>query len=315
MEISSYTNESYTANSKLIDFIEQFLDYLSVERAASSNTIYSYRTDLIQFTNFISEEKKSWENVSTDDIYNFMQEAHILPMKASTKSRKLATIKSFFSFLHKDELIDSDPSQDIRSYKLEASLPNVLSISQALQLVETPLTISTSPTAFRDQAMLQLTYASGLRVSELIHLDIEDIDFTTQKVRCIGKGNKERIVPFHYKAKLSIQEYLKKFRVKYKNHNSKKALFINVRGSRLSRQSFWLIIKKYSEIMKISDKMTPHTLRHSFATHLLLGGAPIRHVQELLGHANIATTQIYTHLTKDFIREEYEQAHPRSKIR
>ena len=314
MEIFNNTNKSNLSNSKLLDAIEQFLDYLSVERAASSNTIASYKTDLLQFATFISKNKSSWNNVFLEEIYAFIQQPSMLQMKSATKSRKLATIRSFFSFLHQDDIINSDPSQDIRTYKLETHLPRVLSISQALQLVTTPLAISNSPTSFRDQAMLQLTYASGLRVSELVNLDIGDIDLTTQKVRSFGKGKKERIVPFHNQAKVSIQEYFKIFRDKYKNHNSEKALFINLRGARLTRQSFWLIIKKYASINKMSDEMTPHTLRHSFATHLLLGGAPIRHVQELLGHANIATTQIYTHLTKEFIREEYEQAHPRSKI-
>ena len=310
MEISN----ALTKNTGLTIYIEQFLDYLSVERAASSNTIESYKTDLFQFAQFILKKTQSWEKVSTDDVYGFMQESHITAMKPASKSRKLATIRSFFSFLHKDGLIDADPSQNIKTYKIEGHLPNVLSISQALQLIATPLAKSTAPSAFRDQAMLQITYASGLRVSELINLDVGDVDLTSQKVRCIGKGNKERIIPFHNQAKISIQEYLKKFRSQYKNQRSGNALFINNRGSRLTRQSFWLIIKKYSIINGISDKMTPHTLRHSFATHLLLGGAPIRHVQELLGHANIATTQIYTHLTKEFIREEYEQAHPRSKL-
>ena len=300
MEISN----NLTKNTELTIYIEQFLDYLSVERAASSNTIESYKTDLFHFAQFILKKTQSWEKVSTDDVYGFMQESHITAMKPASKSRKLATIRSFFSFLHKDGLIDADPSQNIKTYKIEGHLPNVLSISQALKLISTPLA----------KSMLQITYASGLRVSELINLDVGDVDLTSQKVRCIGKGNKERIIPFHNQAKISIQEYLKKFRSQYKNQRSGNALFINNRGSRLTRQSFWLIIKKYSIINGISDKMTPHTLRHSFATHLLLGGAPIRHVQELLGHANIATTQIYTHLTKEFIREEYEQAHPRSKL-
>ena len=310
MEISN----NLTKNTELTIYIEQFLDYLSVERAASSNTIESYKTDLFQFAQFILKKTQSWEKVSTDDVYGFMQESHITAMKPASKSRKLATIRSFFSFLHKDGLIDADPSQNIKTYKIEGHHPNVLSFSKALKLISTPLAKSTTPSAFRDQAMLQITYASGLRVSELINLDVGDVDLTSQKVRCIGKGNKERIIPFHNQAKISIQEYLKKFRSQYKNQRSGNALFINNRGSRLTRQSFWLIIKKYSIINGISDKMTPHTLRHSFATHLLLGGAPIRHVQELLGHANIATTQIYTHLTKEFIREEYEQAHPRSKL-
>ena len=310
MEISNNTKSSL----QLTIYIDQFIDYLSVERAATSNTIKSYKIDLLQFTRFISKDKASWKQVSTDDIYMFMKQPNFTSMESSTKSRKLATIRSFFSFLHKDEIINFDPAQDIKTYKSKNHLPKVLSITQALKLIKTPLRISTTPTAFRDQAMLQLTYASGLRVSELVNLDIDDIDLTTQKVRCLGKGNKERIIPFHNQAKISIHEYLNKFRSQYKNIKSNKALFINIRGSRLTRQSFWLIIKKYAAINEMSDEMTPHTLRHSFATHLLLGGAPIRHVQELLGHANIATTQIYTHLTKEFIREEYDQSHPRSKL-
>ena len=229
----------------------------------------------------------------------------------ATKARKLASVRSYVSYLHAEGFIQSDPTDLIPNPKRSKRLPTVLKFSDVKAILELPLNISSSAEAMRDAAMLQIAYASGLRVSEIIGLDVEDIDFTAESVRCLGKGSKERIVPVHKKALDSIDIYLSKGRKKFKDKGIK-ALFLNKRGDRLTRQGFWGIVKKYARIIGFENTMTPHTLRHSFATHLLEGGAPIRHVQELLGHASISTTQIYTHLAVEFVRDQYDSAHPRA---
>ena len=303
----------------ILDRVEQFLDYLSVERGSSTNTISSYRTDLSQFAVYFSKDVDEITTVTLDEITptiiaEFAVNLRNNGLKPKSTSRKIAAIRSFFAYLHNEGLIAKDPSQEVPLPKLGKSLPNVLTIEQVRNLVTTPLKISTSHSAFRDEAMLQLSYASGLRVTELVSLNLENIDITSQRVRCRGKGQKERIVPFHGQASERIQQYLDNARPAFDKNGSAEALFLNQKGGQITRQSFWAILKKYAETNGLSNTITPHTLRHSFATHLLQGGAPLRHVQALLGHASISTPQIYTHLTRDFLREEYETAHPRARF-
>ena len=303
----------------ILDRVEQFLDYLSVERGSSTNTISSYRTDLLQFAVYFSRDVDEITTGTLDEIRpkviaEFAVNLRNNGLKPKSTSRKIAAIRSFFAYLHNEGLISKDPSQEVPLPKLGKSLPNILTIEQARNLVTTPLKTSSSHSAARDEAMLQLSYASGLRVTELVSLNLENIDFKSQRVRCMGKGQKERIVPFHNQASERIQLYLDTARPIFDKNGSSEALFLNQRGGQITRQGFWLILKKYAETNGLSNAITPHTLRHSFATHLLQGGAPLRHVQELLGHASISTTQIYTHLTKDFLREEYETAHPRARF-
>ena len=296
--------------SKNISYlIEDFLEYLVVERACSENTVSSYRSDLFQFKAQIS--KTDVHQINSKDIDKFIMHLSDRGYLSATKARKLASVRSFISYLHSEDLILSDPSDLIPNPKRSKHLPTVLKFSDVKDLLDTPLRISSSAEAMRDAAMLQIGYASGLRVSEIIGLDMEDIDFTAESVRCLGKGSKERIVPVHRKALASIEMYLNKGRKKFTDRGTN-ALFLNKRGNRLSRQGFWGIVKKYAQIIGLENTMTPHTLRHSFATHLLEGGAPIRHVQELLGHASISTTQIYTHLAVEFVRDQYDNAHPRA---
>ena len=303
----------------ILDRVEQFLDYLSVERGSSTNTISSYRTDLLQFAVYFSRDVDEITTGTLDEIRpkviaEFAVNLRNNGLKPKSTSRKIAAIRSFFAYLHNEGLISKDPSQEVPLPKLGKSLPNILTIEQARNLVTTPLKTSSSHSAARDEAMLQLSYASGLRVTELVSLNLENIDFKSQRVRCMGKGQKERIVPFHNQASERIQLYLDTARPIFDKNGSSEALFLNQRGGQITRQGFWAILKKYAETNGLSNAITPHTLRHSFATHLLQGGAPLRHVQELLGHASISTTQIYTHLTKDFLREEYETAHPRARF-
>jgi len=296
-------------SNNILSLIEDFLEYLVVERACSENTLSSYRNDLFQFSEQIS--KSAVDQINSTDIDKFLRYLSDKGYLSATKARKLASVRSFVSYLHSEGFIQSDPTDLIPNPKRSKHLPTVLKFSDVKALLDLPLNISSSVEAMRDAAMLQIAYASGLRVSEIIGLDVEDIDFTAESVRCMGKGSKERIVPVHKKALESIAIYLMEGRKKFK-HKGLKALFLNKRGNRLTRQGFWGIVKKYAQIIGLENSMTPHTLRHSFATHLLEGGAPIRHVQELLGHASISTTQIYTHLAVEFVRDQYDSAHPRA---
>jgi len=296
-------------SNNILSLIGDFLEYLLVERACSQNTLSSYSSDLYQFTEQVG--KTNVHELNSTDIDKFLKYLLDKGYLPATKARKLASVRSFVSYLHAEGFIQSDPTDLIPNPKRSKRLPRVLKFSDVKALLELPLNISSSAEAMRDAAMLQIAYASGLRVSEIIGLDVEDIDFTAESVRCLGKGSKERVVPVHKKALESIDIYLFKGRKKFK-HEGIKALFLNKRGDRLTRQGFWGIVKKYARIIGLENTMTPHTLRHSFATHLLEGGAPIRHVQELLGHASISTTQIYTHLAVEFVRDQYDSAHPRA---
>ena len=300
-----------------IPFLSEFLEYLSVERGYSVHTIEAYNRDIAQLAEFLFlqhkfESRIKWKDLSKDHLYEFQKNLSTKEYKPSTRSRKLASLKSFLGYLHRTGHINNDPSEKISLRVNSLRLPHTISIDQAIELVTKPLSISSTPAAARDEAMLQLAYASGLRSSEIINLNLGDVDLKANRVRCMGKGNKERIIPFHSLAANRLDGYLNSSRMLLATKLSGTALFLNSRGGRITRQGYWLTLKKYAHMLNMGDDITPHSLRHSFATHLLQGGAPIRHVQELLGHASISSTQIYTHLTKEFVREEYETAHPRS---
>jgi integrase/recombinase XerD len=231
---------------------------------------------------------------------------------ATTRARKLAAARSFFKFLTTENIIQEDPTHNMESLNVGRSLPKPISISQVKALLDQPAKLST-PEAKRDEAMLQLLYASGMRVSELISLNVEDVNTLEGDVRVFGKGHKERIIPIHQQASKIVDEYVGKARPQLAHNKDEKAMFLNRRGERLTRQGFWQILKQYAKQAGLNAEVTPHTLRHSFATHMLSGGADLRAVQELLGHANISTTQVYTHLTTEHVRRSYEKAHPRAK--
>ena len=232
---------------------------------------------------------------------------------STTLARKIAAAKSFFKFLADEQKVKQNPTENIASLKVGRALPKPMTVSQARRLLEEPAKYST-PEAKRDKAMLELLYASGMRVSELVALDLDDVDTPGGFVRCIGKGQKERMIPIYPRAAQSLEEYLKEARPRIvQNRTDEKALFLNVRGERLTRQGLWQILKGYAKEANIECEVTPHTLRHSFATHMLNGGADLRMVQELLGHANISTTQVYTHLTSDHVKNTYDKSHPRAK--
>ena len=226
----------------------------------------------------------------------------------------MAAVKSFCHFLLSVGTIADDPAGDLDSPKVKKRLPQTLSPEDVEGLLAMPAKQGDTPKGLRDQALLEVLYATGMRVSELATLAVEDVDVVTGSVRCIGKGNKERVMPLYPNACSAVQVYLERGRPSLLTEGSnEKALFLNPRGEQLTRQGLWLIIKHYAKELGIADRVTPHTLRHSFATHMLNGGAGLREVQKLLGHANISTTQVYTHVTQDHLREVYDEAHPRAK--
>ncbi len=298
--------------------IDKFLNYLEVERGFSQNTIVAYRNDLYQLASFTEEEAAkrasipSWSGFGRQGILSYLLNLKERNYAATTLARKVAATKSFFSFMVAEGYLKENPTQNIGSPKIGRSLPKPLSISQVRLLLEQPAKLSTSE-AKRDKTMLELLYASGMRVSELVSLNLGDVDTEGGYVRCFGKGSKERLIPIYEQAARLIKEYIDETRPHLTHNEDEQALFLNPRGDRLTRQGFWQKLKGYAKSAKLDTQISPHTLRHSFATHMLSGGANLRSVQELLGHANISTTQVYTHLTTEHIRRTYEKSHPRAK--
>jgi integrase/recombinase XerD len=295
------------------DAIEAFLQFLELEKGYSGNTLAAYRNDLEQFAQAMEEEGiSSWEQVTQDVIIDYIMSLREREYASSTVARKIAALKSFFHFLAAEEIISDDPTLNLDSPKVKKRLPVTLSYEEVERLLDAPK--GSSPKAIRDKALLELLYATGMRVTELVSLDLEDINLASATVRVRqGKGSKERIIPIHSRAVEALREYLAKARRMLLKSPEERALFLNHRGERLTRQGLWLIIKQYVREAGIKTEVTPHTLRHSFATHLLNGKADLRHVQELLGHANISTTQIYTHISSERLREIYDESHPRAK--
>jgi integrase/recombinase XerD len=300
------------------DDIKKFLSYLKAEKGLTDNTSFAYENDLSQLATFVEEEAgkersiPSWDNFSRQAMMRYLLSLQEKKYAATTRARKLAAARSFFKFLTAENIIKEDPTHNMESLNVGRSLPKPISITQVRALLEQP-TKSSTPEAKRDEAMLQILYASGMRVSELISLNVEDVNIIDGDVRVFGKGHKERIIPIHKQAATVIEQYVRDARPHLAHNKDEKAMFLNRRGERLTRQGFWQILKQYAKLAGLTTAVTPHTLRHSFATHMLSGGADLRAVQELLGHANISTTQVYTHLTTEHVRRSYEKAHPRAK--
>lgn len=298
--------------------IDSFLNYLAVERGLSSNTLDAYFNDLSGLVEFLEigsgnsrDGQGRWADVSASDIAAYVDDLDERGYARSTRARKIASLKSMFRFLREEGLVEDNPTEGLRSPRTGRNLPKALSIEQVDLLLDT-LYLDNSPEGIRDAAMVEVLYAAGLRVSELVGLDIRDVDLEVGSVRCIGKGSKERVVPLHGQALETVNAYLDAARPYFERTPGVTALFLNRNGRRLTRQGFWLRLKHAARAAGIPGNITPHTLRHSFATHMLRGGASLRHVQEMLGHASIATTQIYTHLTSEHVREEYDRAFPRA---
>lgn len=292
--------------------LEDFFHYLQIEKGLADNTLQSYRHDLMLYAAFVQEKtnKTDWKEVLRQDIISHLQVLKDQGKSTATLARTLSAIRTFHHFLVHDGVADNDPSLHIETPKNKRNLPDILSSSD----VDTLLQISGSkPLDIRNKAMLELMYATGLRVSELIGLDIGDLHLTMGFLRCFGKGSKERIIPIGDTAIDAVESYLQSSRpFLVKRNKSENALYVNQHGKRLTRQGFWKLIKKIAADKQIKKEITPHTLRHSFATHLLENGADLRAVQEMLGHSDISTTQIYTHVTKSRMKQIYEQFHPRA---
>ncbi len=298
--------------------IENFLNYLGVEKGFSQNTVVAYRNDLYQLVDFVGEESArrgfvpSWAGFNRQLMMSYLLSLKERNYAATTFARKVAAAKSFFGFMVTEGNIKSNPTENVHSPKVGKSLPKPISLSQVRRLLEQPAKLSTLE-AKRDRAMLELLYASGMRVSELVSLNLGDVDTESGSVRCFGKGHKERLIPIYDQIAMAVKKYIEETRPHLARGKDEPALFLNPRGERLTRQGFWQKIKEYAKSANLDTKVSPHTLRHSFATHMLSGGADLRSVQELLGHANVSTTQVYTHLTTEHIRRAYERAHPRAK--
>ncbi len=302
----------------LREAINSFLNYLTVEKGFSENTVVAYRNDLYQLAGFVEEETTKrgfiplWSSFGRQGMLSYLLNLKERNYAATTAARKVAAAKSFFSFMVAEGNMKDNPTLNVTSPRVGKSLPRPISISQVRRLLEQPTKLSTLE-AKRDRAMLELLYASGMRVSELVSLNLGDIDIDDGSVRCFGKGHKERLIPIAPRAAVTVKEYLQEARPHLSHNDAEQALFLNRRGDRLTRQGLWQILKGYAKSAGLDKEITPHTLRHSFATHMLNGGADLRSVQELLGHANISTTQVYTHLTTEHVRRTYERSHPRAK--
>ena len=300
--------------------ITSFLKHLIVEKGFSRNTTEAYRNDLSQFLLFLQQQQhcsandtNPWDRVDLDVLNAYIEDLRGRKgYRDTTTARKVAAVKSFFGFLHENGTVAIDPTESLGSPRVGRSLPKCLTEDQVDQLLDLA-SQSGTPEGERDANILELLYATGLRVTELVSLNIQDFDEQEAYIRCWGKGSKERIVYLYPNAVIQLKQYIAKSRKhQLGNKTKQQALFVNHRGERLTRQWVWTILKSYGERANIGQRITPHTLRHSFATHLLQNGASLRHVQELLGHSSISTTQVYTHLTNAHLHQEYEKSHPRA---
>jgi len=292
--------------------VEEFLHFVTVEKGYSDHTAAAYRNDLTQFLTYLADEAiPSWQDVNRTHILNYILYLKGRRYASSTVARKVAAVKSFFHFLVADGVLRDDPTATVNSPPVDKHLPHPLSPEEMARLLAKPAN-SDTPKASRDWALLELMYATGMRASEVIGLEVDAVDLEAGTVRCLGKGNKERILPLYERAREALVAYLENGRARLLRGRDERALFINHLGQPLTRQGLWLIVKEYAAAAGIERRVTPHTLRHSFATHMLDGGAGLREVQQLLGHTNISSTQVYTEISTRRKREAYDKAHPRA---
>jgi integrase/recombinase XerD len=300
------------------DRVEAFLHYLSAERGSSKNTIDAYRNDLGGFRRFIESNgfhaPEPSGSITRDSINAFIGDLNDRRYAKATVARKVAAVKSFCAFLLDHGDLSSNPATQVDSPRAPKPVPKPMTTAEVDSLLQEPRKYD-SPEAVRDTAMLELMYATGMRVTELVSLNLDSLHLEPAPswVRCLGKGGKERTIPVHEQAIEALTGYLDDARPQLLKNRPHQALFVNRRGERLTRQGFWLILRGYAKSAGIESHVTPHTLRHSFATHLLRGGASVRDVQELLGHANVSTTQVYTQLADEHLREVYDNVHPRAR--
>ncbi len=299
-----------------------FLAYLEFERGLARNTLDAYRTDLLQFGAFLAARRRQATEVERADVADFLAdlatgvapgpdgEGGRQPCSPATVSRKTACLRSFYRHLRREELIAEDPTANLSPPAKSRKLPHVLSQAEVNKLLESAR--DSDPISLRDRALLEVMYGCGLRASEAIGLEVGDVDLRRGFVRPHGKGSKERIVPLGREAAKAIERYQRSGRPELVGGRIERKLFVNFRGGALTRQGLYKIIQRHAKEVGLDQKMSPHTLRHTFATHLLSGGCDLRSVQEMLGHADVATTQLYTHLSREKIKEVYFKAHPRA---
>lgn len=291
--------------------IDQFMDFMALERGLSEHTRDAYRMDLDRFVGFLQGHGVQTLNDATrQNIVDFMMAEKDRGMAATTISRRLVAIKVFFRYLQQEGMLAENRSDAMDSPRLWKILPDTLSQDEVVQLINTP--DPSQPRGFRDKTLLELMYATGLRVTEVATLNVHDLHMEESYLRCVGKGNKERVVPFGAAAKTLLAQYLRDTRPLLLKNKTSERLFLTRRGEPFSRKGIWKLIKTYTLKAGISKNVTPHTLRHSFATHLLSHGAQLRVIQEMLGHADIATTQIYTHVDQDRLKSIHHRFHPRA---
>jgi integrase/recombinase XerD len=295
-----------------------FLAHLEFERGLSRNTLAAYRTDLLQFGRFLAERGRDATTAAPNDLSDFLADRAQgdgngrAPCSTATVHRKAACLRSFYRHLRREEAVDDDPAARLETPRRGKKLPEVLSYAEVQRLLAQPR--GDDPITVRDRALLELMYASGLRASETISLEASDVDLEHGIVRARGKGSKERLVPVGGKAVAAVRVYLRAGRPKLVRVPEERKLFLNFRGGPLTRQGLYKIVLRHAKTAGLAGRMSPHTLRHSFATHLLTGGCDLRSVQEMLGHADLSTTQLYTHLSGEELKEAYFKAHPRAHL-
>jgi integrase/recombinase XerD len=311
------TIEQPVAERRFEHLVLDFLAYLEFERGLSRNTLDAYRTDLLQFGRFLEERELSALDAQASDIADFLEllakGGERPPASPATIHRKSACLRSFYRHLRRDGLLERDPTATLSTPRRSRKLPQVLTRGDVEKLLSQPS--GTEPAALRDRALLELMYACGLRASEAIGLELMDVDIQEGVLRARGKGSKERVVPIGQAALRALRIYLERGRPGLVKGSPEAHLFVNFRGGSLTRQGLYKIVRRHALTAGLADRMSPHTLRHTFATHLLAGGCDLRSVQEMLGHADVATTQLYTHLSSERLKDVYFRAHPRANIK
>jgi integrase/recombinase XerD len=312
------TTEVPSPSRRLANLTLDFLAYLELERGLSRHTLEAYSSDLHQFGEFLSRRGVDPLEVGPTDLATFVSELAAgredkPGVAPATLQRKIACLRSFYRHLRRDQVLDHDPTSELRPPRSRGRLPKVLSRDEVARLLAQPR--GASPAALRDRALLETMYACGLRASEAIGLELSELDVEAGILRARGKGSKERIVPVGSKAIETLESYLRSARPRLVGLRDEPHVFVNLRGGGLSRQGLYKIVQRHARSAGLEHRMSPHTLRHTFATHLLAGGCDLRSLQEMLGHADIGTTQIYTHLSADRLRDVYFDAHPRAQLK
>jgi integrase/recombinase XerD len=310
------TIEKPVVERRFEHLVLDFLAYLEFERGLSRNTLDAYRTDLLQYGRFLDAREETALEATPGDVADFLEALakgteDRPPASPATIHRKSACLRSFYRHLRRDGLLDTDPTATLSTPRRSRKLPQVLTRGEVEKLLAQPR--GTEPAALRDRALLEVMYACGLRASEAIGLELMDVDTDEGVLRARGKGSKERVVPIGQAALKALRIYLERGRPKLVKGAPEVHLFVNFRGGHLTRQGLYKIVRRHAVTAGLADRMSPHTLRHTFATHLLAGGCDLRSVQEMLGHADVATTQLYTHLSSERLKDVYFRAHPRAR--